>query len=157
MASPTKVTIAEKLVTFDGLLTGLELLTEEIRTRKDLVLTDDSLEEMFANVLNQDTRIDEICRRIVSRMGSSVIVKGVARIVNLEIEKAIETYIQTQLAEPSIEARIERLIANRAAGISAVPATLQPEEKDLDELTYESVEDISERFRILAGDNSWEG
>lgn len=157
MASPTKVTIAEKLVTFDGLLTGLELLTEEIRTRKDLVLTDESLEEMFSNVLNQDDRIDEICRRIVNRMGSSVIVKGVARIVNQEIEKAIETYIQTQLAEPNIEARIERLIANRAAGISAVPATLQPEEKDLDELTYESVEDISERFRILAGDNSWEG
>lgn len=157
MPSPTKVTIAEKLVTFDGLLAGLELLTEEIRTRKDLVLTDESLEEMFANVLNQDDRIDEICRRIVSRMGSSVIVKGVARIVNQEIEKAIETYLETQLAEPSIEARIERLIANRAAGISAAPATIQPVEKDLDELSYDSVEDIAERFRILAGDNSWEG
>lgn len=157
MASSTKVTVADKLVTFDNLLAGLELLVEEIRTRKDLVLTDEHLEEMFANVLNQDDRINEICRRIVSRMGSTVIVNGVARQVKAEIEKAIDSYLETKLAEPSIEARIERLIANRAAGISADPATLEPEERSLDELTYDSVEDIAERFKILAGDNAWAG
>jgi hypothetical protein len=157
MASPTKVTIAEKLVTFDNLLAGLELLTEEIRTRKELVLTDEHIEEMFANVLNQDDRVNEICRRIVSRMGSTVIVNGVARQVKAEIEKAIDAYIETKLAEPSIEARIERLIANRAAGITADPAALEPEERSLEELTYDSVEDIAERFMILAGDNAWAG
>jgi hypothetical protein len=157
MSSPTKVTVAGKLVTLDNLLVGLELLTEEIRSRKELVLTDEHLEEMFANVLGQDDRTNEICRRIVSRMGSTVIVNGVARQVKAEIEKAIDAYIETKLAEPSIEARIERLIANRAAGITADPATFEPEERSLDELTYDSVEDIAERFRILAGDNAWVG
>ena len=157
MASPIKVTIEEKLVTFDNLLSGLELLTEEIRTRKDLILTDEHIEELFTNVLNQDERVNEICRRIVSRMGSTVIVTGVARQVKAEIEKAIDAYIESKLAEPSIEARIERLIANRSAGITAEPATLEPEERSLEELTYDSVEDIAERFRILAGENAWVG
>ena len=157
MSTPTKVTIAEKLFTFDNLLAGLELLTEEIRTRKDLILTDEHIEELFANVFNQEDRVSEICRRIASRMGSTVIVNGVARQVKAEIETHIDAYIESKLAEPSIEARIERLIANRAAGITAEPATLEPEERSLEELTYDSVEDIAERFRILAGENAWVG
>jgi hypothetical protein len=157
MASSTKVTIDDKLVTFDNLLAGLELLTEEIRTRKDLVLTDEHIEELFSNVLNQDDRLDEICRRIVSRMGTTAIVNGVARQVKVEIEKAIDAYIESKLAEPSIEARIERLISNRAASITAEPASLETEERSLEELTYNSVEDIAERFKILAGNNAWVG
>ena len=157
MSTPTKVTIAGKLVTFDNLLVGLGLLTEEIRTRKELVLTDEHLEELFANVLGQEDRVSEICRRIVSRMGSTVIVNGVARQVKAEIEARIDAYLATKLAEPSIETRIERLIANRAAGITAEPATLEPEERSLEELTYDSVGDIAERFRILAGENAWTG
>jgi hypothetical protein len=157
MSTPTKVTIADKLVTFDNLLAGLELLTEEIRTRKELVLTNEHIEEMFANVLGQEDRVNEICRRIVSRMGSTLIVNGVARQVKAEIETHIDAYLETKLAEPSIEARIERLIANRAAGITAEPASLEPEERSLEELTYDSVEDIAERFRILAGENAWVG
>ena len=155
MSTPTKVTIADKLVKFDHLLAGLELLTEEIRTRKDLVLTDESLEQLFTNVLNNDDRVNDIARRIVSRMGTTVIVNGVARQVKTELDARLDAYLETKLAEPSIEARIERLIANRAAGITADPAALEPEERSIDELTFESVEDVAERFRILAGDYVW--
>lgn len=148
MASSTTVTIQDKLVKFDNLLQGLELLTEEIRTRKELVLTDESLQTMFEEAINKDDNIRQLAAHIVSRMGNTTIVNAVTRQVKAEIEKHIDSYIATQLAEPNIEARIEKLIQNRAAGISAAP--VQPAEKTLEELTYDTVEDIAARFRILA-------
>jgi hypothetical protein len=156
MASPTQVTVQEKLVRFDNLLAGLELLAEEIRTRKDLVLTDEYLEELFVKVVDDEERIGEICRRITSRIGTTSIVNGVARQVKADIEKAIDAYLETKLAEPSIASRLDKLIANHAAGIAPAPVEEEPEQRPLEELTYESTEDIAARFVTLAGDTTWE-
>lgn len=155
MASATTVTIQDKLLKFDNLLAGLELLTEEIRTRKDLVLTDESLEEMLSNVLDKDDRITELSRRIASRIGKTAIVSGVAREVKAEIEKHIDTYISQQLSESYIEARLDRLIAIHASGGTVAVAAPEPETRSIEELTYDTVDDIAERFQILAGDDAW--
>ena len=150
MAPSNQVTIQNNLVKFENLLTGLELLAEEIRTRKEFILTDESLVEMFNTAFQDDERMRSLAAMIVSRMGNTAIVNAVTRKVKQEIEQHIDAYIERQLAEPSIEARIERLIENRAAGISAPPA--QPEETPIEELTYDSVDDIATRFRVLADD-----
>lgn len=155
MSPANTVTIQDKLLKFDNLLAGLELLAEEIRTRKDLVLTDESLEEMFTNVLGKEDRISDLCRRIASRIGNTTIIRGVTREVKQEIEQHIDSYIAQQLSESYIEARLDRLIAIHASGGTIAVATPEPEGRPLEELTYDSVEDITERFRILAGDSPW--
>lgn len=147
MASSTNITVQEKLLKFDNLLQGLELLTEEIRTRKDLVLTDEHLQTMFEESLTED-RILNLAAYIVNRMGQTTIVNSVARQVKDEIEKHIDYYIASQLEEPSIGERIERLIAARSSG-SPAPSN-HPQEKSFENLTYDSVEDIAARFRGLA-------
>jgi hypothetical protein len=155
MAIATQVTVQDKLLKFDNLLSGLELLTEEVRTRKDLVLSDEHLEELITNVLNKDDRMAEIVRRIVSRIGNTTIIRGVTREIRAEFETHIDTYIAQQLTEQYMEARLDRLIAIHSAGGTVAVASPEPEARSLEELTYESVDDISERFKILAGDDAW--
>ena len=155
MASATTVPIQDKLIKFDNLLSGLELLTEEIRTRKDLVLTDESLEELFSSVLDKDDRINDLCRRIASRIGNTTIIRGVTREVKKEIENHIDAYIAQQLSEEYILARLDKLIAIHAAGGTVAVSSPEPEEKSLEELTYETVDDIAERFRMLSGGDFW--
>lgn len=150
MAPSTQVTLQDNLVKFENLLTGLELLSEEIRTRKEFILTDESLERLFTDALQDDERMRSLAGMIVNRMGNTAIVNAVTRKVKQEIEQHIDAYLDRQLAEPSIEARIEKLIQNRAAGISAAP--MAPEEPPLEQLTYDSVDDIASRFRILSDD-----
>lgn len=155
MATATQVTVQDKLLKFDNLLSGLELLTEEVRTRKDLALSDEHLEELITNVLNKDERMAEIVRRIASRIGNTTIIRGVTREIKAEFETHIDTYIAQQLTEQYMEARLDRLIAIHAAGGTVAVASPEPEARSLEELTYESVDDIAERFKILAGDDAW--
>lgn len=155
MTNATQVTVQDKLLKFDNLLSGLELLTEEVRTRKDLVLSDEHLEELITNVLNKDDRMAEISRRIVSRIGNTAIIRGVTSEIKAEFEAHIDTYITQQLTEKYMEARLDRLIAIHTAGGTVAVASPEPVARSLEELTYGSVDDIVERFKILAGDTAW--
>jgi hypothetical protein len=149
----TKVQLQENLYQFDNLLSGLETLHNESKDKMENLLSDENISNLISEALDEDSRSDKIVRLIVERIGQSTIVNGVLRQIRPEIEKHIDAYIESQLSEINIEARIERLMTNRSNGVSSSTNSIQ--DKPMEELSYDSVEEIAERMRRRAGDRAW--
>jgi hypothetical protein len=152
MASP-KVEIQQNIYQFDQLLSALEVLLKESQERSAELFSDENFTDQLVTILDNGDRSATIVRNIVDRIGQTAIVNGVLRQVKPEIERAIDSYINSQLDEISIEDRIERLLLNRANGVVAPSNSL--ENKPMEELGYDNVEEIAERMRRLAGDRAW--
>jgi len=149
----TKIQLQESLYQFDNLLTGLETLHNESKEKMEDLLSDESISNQIIEALETESRSESIVRKIVERIGQSTIVNGVLRQIRPEIEKSIDSYIESQLSEINIETRIERLMLNRANGVSSPSHSLQ--DKPMEELGYDNVDEIAERMRRLAGDRAW--
>lgn len=152
-AASTKIQLQENLYQFDNLLAGLETLHKESKEKMEDLLSDDSISNQIIEALETDSRLEAIVRKIVERIGQSTIVIGVLRQIRPEIEKSIDSYIESQLSEINIETRIERLMLNRANGVSSPSHSLQ--DKPMEELGYDNVDEIAERMRRLVGDRAW--
>jgi len=152
MASP-KVEIQQSIYQFDQLLTALEVLVKESQEKSADLFSDSNFTEQLISILENGDRTQAIVRAIVERIGQTAIVNGVLRQVKPDIERAIDTYIDSQLNQINIEDRIEQLLLNRANGVVAPSTSL--ENKPMEELGYDNIEEIAERMRRLAGDRAW--
>jgi hypothetical protein len=152
MATP-KVEIQQSIYKFDQLLSALEVLLNESQEKSEVLFSDTNFTDQLISILENRERTETIVRAIVERIGQTTIVNGVLRQVKPEIEGAIDSYINSQLDQISIENRIERLLLSRANGVVAPSTSL--ENKPMEELGYDSVEEIAERMRRLAGDRAW--
>jgi hypothetical protein len=152
MAS-SKVEIQQSIYQFDQLLTALEVLVKESQEKSADLFSDSNFTEQLISILENGDRTQAIVRAIVERIGQTAIVNGVLRQVKPDIERAIDTYIDSQLNQINIEDRIEQLLLNRANGVVAPSTSL--ENKPMEELGYDNIEEIAERMRRLAGDRAW--
>jgi hypothetical protein len=152
MATP-KVEIQQSIYKFDQLLSALEVLLNESQEKSEVLFSDTNFTDQLISILENRERTETIVRAIVERIGQTAIVNGVLRQVKPEIEGAIDSYINSQLDQISIENRIERLLLSRANGVVAPSTSL--ENKPMEELGYDNIEEIAERMRRLAGDRAW--
>jgi hypothetical protein len=155
MAPQTQMTMQDKLIQVDSVITALETLKAEILQRRDTLLSEEHLRTMIGEIVSRDEFTKSLASSIVTQIGSTSIIRGVRQTVSAEIEQHIDSYLTQQLSQSYLESRMANLIERISGnGGSLDSVKIAPPQPRLEDLTFDTSDEISQMMRLLAGDDA---